>query len=65
MGPVIAILSHEDHHDEHLRRAGGRTAPHVEIKVVNEEDRELPRGSVGRVPFSAYRTRPGGNECMQ
>ncbi|WP_433555957.1 long-chain-fatty-acid--CoA ligase [Pseudonocardia xinjiangensis] len=49
LGPVITVLSHEDHADARLRRSVGRAAPHCEVLVVDEQDRELPRGGIGQI----------------
>jgi acyl-CoA synthetase (AMP-forming)/AMP-acid ligase II len=49
VGPVITVLSPEDHADARLRRSVGRAAPHCEVMVVDEQDRELPRGTVGQI----------------
>lgn len=49
LSPVAALLSDADHHDPRLRRAAGRSAAHCEIRIVDPDDNELPRGSVGEV----------------
>ncbi|WP_416063867.1 long-chain-fatty-acid--CoA ligase [Rhodococcus indonesiensis] len=52
LAPVATILRDEDHHDpahpERLRSVG-RAAAHTEIRIVDESDRVVPRGTVGEV----------------
>ena len=50
--PIITLLSPEDHNDPKLRRSAGRAVPHAEIRVVDLDDREAPRGTVGEVVTS-------------
>ncbi|EWM17380.1 long-chain fatty-acid-CoA ligase [Kutzneria sp. 744] len=49
LAPVATLLSPEAHHDASLRRSAGRAAPHVEVMVVDDQDREVPRGAVGEI----------------
>ena len=49
LSPVITVLGSEDHGDSVRRRSAGRAAPHSEIRIVDPEDREVPRGGVGEV----------------
>ncbi|MCR6486284.1 long-chain fatty acid--CoA ligase [Amycolatopsis sp. OK19-0408] len=49
LSPVATLLSAEDHDDPALRRAAGRAAPHAEVRVVDPEDVEVPRGTVGEI----------------
>ncbi|MEO6086002.1 MAG: AMP-binding protein, partial [Umezawaea sp.] len=49
LAPVATLLSPEDHHDPALLRSAGRAAPHVEVRVLDAEDVELPRGAVGEI----------------
>jgi acyl-CoA synthetase (AMP-forming)/AMP-acid ligase II len=49
LSPVATLLLPADHGDESLRRSAGRAAPHAEVRVVDAEDREVPRGAVGEV----------------
>ncbi|MBC3192992.1 long-chain fatty acid--CoA ligase [Pseudonocardia sp. C8] len=52
LGPVATVLRDEDHrdpaHPERLRSAG-RAALHAEVRVVDENDAELPTGAVGEI----------------
>jgi acyl-CoA synthetase (AMP-forming)/AMP-acid ligase II len=49
LSPVATMLSPADHGDESLRRSAGRAAPHAEVRIVDAEDHEVPRGTVGEV----------------
>jgi acyl-CoA synthetase (AMP-forming)/AMP-acid ligase II len=49
LAPIATLLGPEEHHDPALLRSAGRAAPHVEVRVVDAEDVELPRGSVGEI----------------
>ena len=52
LGPVATVLRDEDHHDaEHPERlrSVGRAAAHAEVRVVDADDVEVPRGSVGEI----------------
>lgn len=50
---VISLLLPADHEDDSShpdrRASGGRPAPHAEVRIVDSEDRELPRGQVGEI----------------
>ncbi|NKY57119.1 acyl-CoA synthetase [Nocardia flavorosea] len=49
LAPVATILRAEDHSDPSLRRSAGRPAPHAEVRIVDEDDAEVPRGVVGEI----------------
>jgi acyl-CoA synthetase (AMP-forming)/AMP-acid ligase II len=49
LAPIATLLTPGDHHDPRLRRAAGRAAPHCEVRIVDEQDREVPRGTVGQI----------------
>ncbi|MFI9508212.1 long-chain-fatty-acid--CoA ligase [Nocardia sp. NPDC052566] len=49
LSPIATLLSPADHARPELRRAAGRAAPHVEVRVVDEFGNEVPRGTVGEV----------------
>ncbi|MBJ8340196.1 long-chain-fatty-acid--CoA ligase [Antrihabitans sp. YC3-6] len=49
LSPVATLLQPEDHDNPALRRAAGRAAPHVEVKIVDPDDNEVDRGAVGEV----------------
>jgi acyl-CoA synthetase (AMP-forming)/AMP-acid ligase II len=49
MSPVVALLTPQDHDVPRLRRAAGRSAPTVEVRIVDPNDNEVPRGEVGEV----------------
>ena len=53
LSPVATFLSPRYHAtggpDSGRLRAAGRAAPTVEIRIADEEDREVPRGTVGQI----------------
>src|SRR5882757_1879741 len=49
VAPVATVLTPEDHAHPVRRRSGGRSAPHSEVRIVDPEDNEVPRGTVGEV----------------
>ena len=49
LSPVISVLDAEGHANTRLRRSAGRAAPHVQIRIVDADDVEVPVGSVGEV----------------
>jgi acyl-CoA synthetase (AMP-forming)/AMP-acid ligase II len=49
LSPVATLLQPEDHAVERLRRSAGRSAPQSEVRIVDDEDREVPRGTVGEI----------------
>ncbi|GAA3432926.1 long-chain-fatty-acid--CoA ligase [Kutzneria kofuensis] len=49
LAPVATLLSPEAHHNARLRRSAGQAAPHVEVMVVDDQDHEVPRGTVGEI----------------
>ena len=49
LSPVATLLQPADHDNPALRRAAGRAAPHVEVKIVDPDDNEVDRGVVGEV----------------
>lgn len=48
VAPVATLLLPDDHVGERLKSAG-RAAPHAEVRVVDTEDNEVPRGVVGEI----------------
>ncbi|SBW22945.1 feruloyl-CoA synthetase [Candidatus Protofrankia californiensis] len=48
LAPVATLLSPQDHREGNLRSAG-RAAPHAEVRIVDADDNEVPRGTVGEV----------------
>ena len=36
-----------------LRRSAGRAAPHAEVRIVDPDDVEVPRGTVGEIVAAA------------
>ena len=49
LSPVATLLGPEEHRRGDLTRSAGRAAPHTEVRVVDEDDREVPRGTVGEI----------------
>lgn len=49
LSPLATMLQPADHDDPALRRAAGRAAPHAEVRVVDPDDNEVPRGVVGEI----------------
>ncbi|MCD2190432.1 long-chain-fatty-acid--CoA ligase [Actinomycetospora soli] len=49
LAPVATLLRPADHGVEQLRRSAGRAAPHAEVRIVDADDREVPRGTVGEI----------------
>ncbi|WP_037368196.1 long-chain-fatty-acid--CoA ligase [Amycolatopsis orientalis] len=49
LSPVATLLLPEDHDDPRRRLSAGRAAPHAEVRIVDDQDNEVPRGTVGEV----------------
>jgi acyl-CoA synthetase (AMP-forming)/AMP-acid ligase II len=49
LSPVATLLSPADHDNPALHRSAGRAAPHTEVRIVDPNDQEVPRGEVGEV----------------
>ncbi|MGP3533170.1 long-chain-fatty-acid--CoA ligase [Microbacterium sp. RD1] len=49
LSPTTTMLLNEDHEDETLRRSAGRPTIHALVKIVDENDAEVPRGTVGEI----------------
>lgn len=49
LSPVATLLVPADHDDPQRRLSVGRAAPHAEVRVVDAEDSEVSRGTVGEV----------------
>jgi acyl-CoA synthetase (AMP-forming)/AMP-acid ligase II len=49
LAPIATVLTPADHNHPELLRSGGRAAPHTEVRIVDPEGREVPRGTVGEV----------------
>ena len=59
LSPVATLLLPADHEDPKLRRSAGRAAPHAEVRVVDAEDEEVPRGVVGEIVVRGDHVTPG------
>jgi acyl-CoA synthetase (AMP-forming)/AMP-acid ligase II len=49
VAPVATILSADDHREGGRPRSAGRAAAHAEVRIVDPDDSEVPRGTVGEV----------------
>jgi acyl-CoA synthetase (AMP-forming)/AMP-acid ligase II len=49
LSPCATLLTPKDHDDPALRRSAGRAAPHVEVRIVDPDGEEVPRGETGEV----------------
>jgi acyl-CoA synthetase (AMP-forming)/AMP-acid ligase II len=49
LSPVATMLTGKDHRDGTLLRSAGRAATHNEVQIVDDDGREVPRGTVGEV----------------
>lgn len=49
VSPVGTLLKHEVHADPRAARSVGRAAPHALVKIIDFEDNEVPRGTVGEI----------------
>ncbi|GGM89191.1 long-chain-fatty-acid--CoA ligase [Dactylosporangium sucinum] len=49
LAPVATLLTAEDHQDPSLARSCGRPAAQSELRIVDADDNELPRGEVGEI----------------
>jgi len=49
LSPVTTVLGPDDHHNPALLRCAGRAAPHAEVRIVDTDDIECPRGTIGEV----------------
>jgi acyl-CoA synthetase (AMP-forming)/AMP-acid ligase II len=49
LAPAITFLSPEDHEDPVRRRSAGRPLAHVDVRVVDADDVEVPRGATGEI----------------
>ncbi|MET0781508.1 MAG: long-chain fatty acid--CoA ligase [Microbacterium sp.] len=49
LAPVATLLLMSEHDHPRHRSSAGRAAPHTEVRIVDEDDHELPRGTVGEI----------------
>lgn len=49
LSPVTTLLLAAEHDDPVLRRGAGRAVPHAEVRIVDPDDNEVPRGTVGEI----------------
>ena len=48
LSPVTTLLRFADHEGAHIRSAG-QAAPHSEVRILDADDNEVPRGTVGEI----------------
>ena len=48
LSPVTTLLRFADHEGDRIRSAG-RAAPHSEVRILDADDNEVPRGTVGEI----------------
>src|SRR5579859_1962559 len=49
VAPIATLLTAEDHLNPALARSCGRAAAHSDVRIVDADDVELPRGTVGEI----------------
>jgi acyl-CoA synthetase (AMP-forming)/AMP-acid ligase II len=49
LSPGATLLTPADHDNPALHRSAGRAAPHVEVRIVDPNDKEVARGEVGEI----------------
>lgn len=49
LSPITTILTPADHDDPIRSRSAGRAAPHAEVRIVDADGDEVPRGDVGEI----------------
>jgi acyl-CoA synthetase (AMP-forming)/AMP-acid ligase II len=49
LAPVATLLTPADHDNPALHRSAGRAAPHTEVRIVDPNGQDVPRGEVGEV----------------
>jgi acyl-CoA synthetase (AMP-forming)/AMP-acid ligase II len=49
LSPVATLLSADDHADQSLLRSAGRAATHSEVRIADEDDNDVPPGTVGQI----------------
>jgi len=63
LSPIATLLGPEDHgaagREAGLLRSAGRAAPHAEVRIVDAEGVEVPRGEVGEIVVRGGHVTPG------
>lgn len=49
LAPIATLLGPEDHATAGLLQSAGRAAPNCEVRIVDEDGVEVPRGTVGEI----------------
>lgn len=49
LAPIATMLGPEDHRQGTRLRSAGRAAPHTEVRIIDTDDNEVPRGVVGEI----------------
>jgi acyl-CoA synthetase (AMP-forming)/AMP-acid ligase II len=59
LAPVATLLLPDDHDQPELARAAGRAAPHAQVRIVDADGGEVPRGIVGEIVVRGDHAMPG------
>jgi acyl-CoA synthetase (AMP-forming)/AMP-acid ligase II len=49
LAPIATMLGPDEHRAGSRLRSAGRAAPHTEVRIIDAEDNEVPRGTVGEI----------------
>lgn len=49
LAPIATLLGPDEHRAGTRLRSAGRAAPHTEVRIVDDEGNEVPRGTVGEI----------------
>ncbi|RHW28497.1 long-chain-fatty-acid--CoA ligase [Nocardioides immobilis] len=49
LAPIATLLGPDDHRAGARLRSAGRAAPHTEVRIIDADDNEVPRGTVGEI----------------
>jgi acyl-CoA synthetase (AMP-forming)/AMP-acid ligase II len=49
LAPVATLLLPDDHDRPELTGSGGRAAPHAQVRIIDADGGEVPRGTIGEI----------------